>query len=240
MSHIDQIDFVKIIKKNLPLYFTGGKVLEIGSLDINGSIRSFFDADQYTGVDVGEGPGVDKVCQGQLVDFPSDSLDVAISCECMEHNPFWVETVSNMFRMAAPGGLVVVSCATIGRAEHGTTRTSAADSPLSIGIGWDYYKNISLSEFRKTFQLDWWFDDFILLPNWHNSDLYFVGIKKGGRAATPLGPLRQALNERFAPAHSFRSLSVMVAVKTMGEFGASILRSGWRALSVFKRSGGAA
>jgi SAM-dependent methyltransferase len=144
MAHANQFDFVELVKKHFPEAFTGGRVLEIGSLDINGSVRSFFTGGSYIGVDVAAGPGVDEVCQGQLVGHPTGTFDVVISCECMEHNPFWVETVSNMFRMAKPGGLVIVSCATTGRAEHGTTRTSGTDSPLSIGIGWEYYHNVSL------------------------------------------------------------------------------------------------
>ena len=238
MSHVAQIEFMQAVKKRLPQFFREGRVLEIGSLDINGSVRSLFDTANYVGVDVGEGPGVDLVRQGQLVDYPTASLDAVISCECLEHNPFWVETVSNMFRMAKPGGLVVISCATTGRAEHGTTRTSTEDSPLSIGIGWDYYKNISIAEFRSTFAMEGWFDDYILLPNWHNSDLYFVAIKKGGDEPPTLEPLRQDLQSRFAPLHSFRSASVMLAVFALGERGAGILRSGWHALSLVRRTGG--
>ncbi|QDZ06941.1 class I SAM-dependent methyltransferase [Sphingomonas panacisoli] len=236
MSHVAQIDFVTLVRKHLPQFFHGGRVLEIGSLDINGSVRSLFDTPDYVGVDVGEGPGVDKVCQGQLVDFPTASLDTAISCECLEHNPFWVETVSNMFRMTKPGALVVISCATIGRAEHGTTRTSADDSPLSIGIGWDYYKNISIAEFRDTFALKSWFHDYILMANWHNSDLYFVGIAKGGDTSVALEPLRQDLAKRFGPSGSFRAMSVMLAGSTLGEAGVSVLRGGWRMMSLIKRS----
>lgn len=41
MSHQSQIDFVAGVKNRFPDYFTDKKVLEIGSLDINGSIRTF-------------------------------------------------------------------------------------------------------------------------------------------------------------------------------------------------------
>src|SRR4051812_20469594 len=118
MAHENQFEFIRLVKQHFPTFFEGTSVLEIGSLDINGSVRNFFSAAKYTGVDVAPGRGVDEVGQGQLVGHPSGTFDVVISCECMEHNPFWVETVSNMFRMAKPGGLVIVSCATTGRAEH--------------------------------------------------------------------------------------------------------------------------
>ncbi len=240
MAHADQFDFMRLVKTHLPAFFNKGRVLEVGRLDINGSVRSMFQTPDYIGVDVGEGPGVDEVCQGQLVGYPTETFDAAISCECLEHNPYWVETVSNMFRMAKAGGLVVISCATTGRAEHGTTKTSTEDSPLSIGIGWDYYKNISMQEFKNTFNLPAWFDDYVMVNNWHNSDLYFVGIKKGSEASPGLASLKRELQKRFAPHHSFRSMAVMVAVRLFGEAGASVLRGGWRVLNFVKRAVGGA
>ena len=227
MAHANQFEFMGLVKQHLPTFFDGGSVLEIGSLDVNGSVRSFFTATRYTGVDVATGPGVDEVCQGQLVGHPSGIFDVVISCECMEHNPFWVETVSNMFRMVKPSGLVIVSCATTGRAEHGTTKTSNSDSPLSISIGWEYYRNVSISAFKRAFNLDYWCDDYLLLPNWHNCDLYFVGVKKPSVNAKAVKPLREALARRFHPAHSVRSLCVSTTVKLFGEFGVGVLRAIW-------------
>lgn len=229
MAHADQFEFVKLIKRTLPAFFEGSSVLEIGSSDINGSVRSFFSgAKSYTGVDVAAGPGVDRVCQGQLVDYATGAFDVVISCECMEHNPFWIETISNMFRMVKPGGLVIVSCATIGRAEHGTTRTSAGFSPLSVGIGWEYYRNISIRAFKRAFSLDNWCQEYVLLPNWHNCDLYFVGIKKPSPGRNTLEPLREALGERFKVNQSMRSLCVSIAANLLGEPGVSALRLVWR------------
>lgn len=233
MAHANQFDFVSLVKQYFPASFSGGRVLEVGSLDINGSIRSFFLGGSYTGVDVAAGPGVDEVCQGQLVGHPTGEFDVAISCECMEHNPYWVETVSNMFRMTKPGGLVIVSCATTGRAEHGTTRTSGSDSPLSISIGWEYYHNVSLNEFKRAINLDYWCEDFVLLPNWHNCDLYFVGLKKPSDNRNAMQLLRGALLTRFRPAHSFRSLCTYLTAKSFGEPGIGVLRKIWH---LFPRS----
>ena len=59
MSHQSQLDFVRSLTVRFPIYFAGQKVLEIGSLDINGSIRQFFSGCEYIGVDLGEGNGVD-------------------------------------------------------------------------------------------------------------------------------------------------------------------------------------
>ena len=120
MAHRQQQAFVATIKMAFPSYFAGSRVLEVGSLNINGSVRQHFSGGQYIGLDVGPGPGVDVVCQGQDYDAPDGSFDVVISCECLEHNPFWRETFENMLRLCRPGGLVIMTCASTGapRALH--------------------------------------------------------------------------------------------------------------------------
>ena len=176
MAHPEQFEFVQLVRTLFPAFFTGKKVLEIGSLDINGSIRDFFSGCDYTGLDIAPGKGVDVVCEGQLFDAPEASFDVVISCEAMEHNPFWQATLTNMIRMTKPGGLVVMSCATLGRPEHGTTRSEPLSSPLTIEKGWDYYRNLSgrdiVREIDMTPLAVWG-----LACNWKSYDLYFLGLK---------------------------------------------------------------
>jgi hypothetical protein len=103
MAHPEQFEFVSAVKAAFPSFLAGTRVLEIGSLDINGSVRRFFKDGQYTGIDVGPGPGVDVVCQGQDYTPPSGCFDVTISCETMEHNPYWRETFDNMLRLCRAG-----------------------------------------------------------------------------------------------------------------------------------------
>lgn len=177
MSHSQQLDFIKSVKDSFPTYFNNSKILEIGSLDINGSVRPFFTKCEYIGIDVGPGPGVDVVCEGQNYSAPDDSFDTVISCECFEHNPYWLETFLNMIRICKKNGLVIFTCATTGRKEHGTTRTSPADSPLTIGKGWDYYKNLTEIDFKENITLSLYFKDFKFSINEKSKDLYFWGIK---------------------------------------------------------------
>ena len=160
MSHPAQNEYIKYVKNKFPAYFYKRQVLEVGSLNINGTVRDLFTECYYVGLDVAEGKGVDIVCEGQNYDAPSESFDVAISCECFEHNPEWVATFRNMHRMTRTLGLVVMTCATTGRPEHGTTRTTPQDSPLTIGLGWDYYKNLTEQDFRDNFDLDNMFSDY--------------------------------------------------------------------------------
>ena len=74
MAHPEQLEFFSALKANLPGHFKQAKVLEVGALDINGSVRKLFTDCDYTGVDIAEGPGIDLACPGQLLAFPSGRL----------------------------------------------------------------------------------------------------------------------------------------------------------------------
>jgi len=178
MAHQQQHDYVRGLKTRYPTFFFRQKVLEIGSLNINGTNRDFFTECNYVGVDVGAGPCVDIVCPGKDVDHPDNSYDTVLSTECFEHNPEWVETFQNMIRMCRSDGLIFMTCATTGRPEHGTTRTTPHDSPLTIGIGWDYYKNLTEQDFREHFDFDKIFSTYKFEVCATHPDLYFFGIKR--------------------------------------------------------------
>jgi hypothetical protein len=91
MSHLEQTSFVKLAHEYFPQYFFEVRVVEIGSFDVNGSIRQMFSSPvQFVGIDMVAGPGVDVVCGGSEFDGASNHFDVAISCEFFEHNPFWL------------------------------------------------------------------------------------------------------------------------------------------------------
>ena len=170
MSHEQQLDFVQSVKDEFPEYFKGTKVLEVGSLNINGSVRQFFEPDQYIGCDLGEGDGVDIVCQGHELPYANGSFDVVISCECFEHDKHWEKTFQKMIDLVRKSGLVIFSCATIGRPEHGTTRTSPADAPFTN----DYYRNLREEDFE---QFKSSFDSYRFSQCLRPRDLYFWGLK---------------------------------------------------------------
>lgn len=144
MSHWEQRDFFASVRARYPEYFYKKRVLEVGSLNVNGTARDFFTDCTYVGIDVAEGPGVDIVCAGQ--DFRSpEPFDVVISGEMLEHNPYWRETWINMCALSS--GLVVMTCAGRDRPEHGTTRSAPETSPLTVGLGWDWYENREPADF---------------------------------------------------------------------------------------------
>jgi len=178
MSHREQLEFVKTVSQCLEHYFRNSRVLEIGSLNINGSVRQYFENCDYVGIDIGPGKDVDLVCEGQKYDAPDETYDQVISCEVMEHNPYWIETFENMWRLCKPGGLVLMTCATTGRAEHGTTRTSPENSPITVNQGWDYYRNLKGTDFSAKCKLNKKFDNYRFWVNWQSFDLYFIGVKR--------------------------------------------------------------
>ena len=174
--HWDAIQFVATIQRYLPEYFKNTKVLEIGSYIVNETIRPFFLEAEYIGIDLCEGPGVDVVSSGHEVTF-SENFDVTISCECFEHNRYYKETFANMVLHTKPGGLCVFTCATTGRAEHGTIYSHQDQSPGTQSVGDNYYRNVYEDDFDVEY-LTQEFSDYKFFENPFSYDLYFIGIKK--------------------------------------------------------------
>ena len=83
------------------------KVVEIGSQDVNGSLRSVCPSEfQYTGIDFVSGKGVDIVLSDPYsLPFDNESADIVLSSSCFEHSEmFWVVFLEIM-RVLKPSGL---------------------------------------------------------------------------------------------------------------------------------------
>ncbi len=112
MGDINQYQFVLRNKENL-----SGPFLEIGSRDYGSTqnLRSFFPGEEYIGLDMSQGEGVDVVAD---LAQPFSTVDEALgnrrfgtifSLSVMEHceNPFLM--AKNMERLLKPGGTLVLS-----------------------------------------------------------------------------------------------------------------------------------
>jgi len=196
MAHPLQLRFVDLVSKHLAAAWTGRDILEIGSYGVNGSIRPCFPGSRYVGVDLVAGEGVDVVGSGDEVAMPDKSVDLAVSCECFEHNPRWLQTFINMHRMTKDGGVVLITCASTGRLEHGTARTSPAESPGTTSVGWNYYKNLRRRDFERTLDLGRLFEVHTFFTNEVSKDLYFIGRRAGGER--PLRLEVEALRNELA------------------------------------------
>ena len=178
MAHSEQIRVVENCVRNIFRNSCVQSVLEVGSWSKHGGdFRYLFPSSKYIGIDVSEGPGVDLVCKGEDASFPSNYFDFVLSTECFEHNRYWRESLANMIRMCKPGGGIVITCAGLGRPEHGTSRTSISASLTSSVLRDDYYSNLSFADFQKTGLLGS-LADYKYAINIETCDFYFVGIKK--------------------------------------------------------------
>lgn len=179
MAHLGQQNFCRWVKKIIPSYFENVSVCDIGSLDINGNNHYLFSNYTYVGVDVAEGKNVSMVSYGH--EFKTEKpFDVVISTECLEHDRYWKDTLKNISsNLLRSGGLFVMTCATTGRPEHGTRRTTPQDSPLTVAMNneWmDYYKNLTEQDFREALNIEEIFYDHLFRVE--GCDLHFYGIKK--------------------------------------------------------------
>ena len=189
MAHKEQIDYVNRIKNKFPEYFNNKVVLGVGTFDVCGSEDKFFENCEYSGLDLGPGPGVDIVCPAQDYDAPDESYETIISCECFEHNPFYKETILNIVRLLKPNGMFLFTCATTGRPVHGI-KSLEEESKIkhenwitmpNVSIdNWDneYYKNLTEEDIRECVDFEDIFSEFEFEIEKDHCDLFFWGIKK--------------------------------------------------------------
>jgi SAM-dependent methyltransferase len=82
--------------------------LEVGSLDVNGSVRGSFKG-PYVGVDMRDGPGVDQVANAHALPFDDASFELVVSTETLEHDAaFWL-SLAEMGRVLADGGHLLLT-----------------------------------------------------------------------------------------------------------------------------------
>lgn len=163
--HLEQLQFVMRMKAIFPDYFRKKRVIDIGSHDINGNLRWLFPSCDYFGVDIYPGKNVDIVSAGHELNLTAHTV---ITCECLEHDQYWKETVLNCLKMAS--GMILITCASTGRPEHGTKRTSTWESPATT----DYYRNLDITDIWPLVK------ELPYTRFWYNpisKDLYFIGFK---------------------------------------------------------------
>jgi cyclopropane fatty-acyl-phospholipid synthase-like methyltransferase len=119
-----------------------GHVLEIGSRNINGSVRPLFAAAaSYTGIDLQDGPDVDVQADGATYDA-RQALDTIVCTEVLEHTPVASMLIQRAARQLVPGGWLLLTCATDPRVAH-----SAHDGgQLCDG---EYYGNVAPADLRS-------------------------------------------------------------------------------------------
>lgn len=86
-----------------------GRTLEVGSFNVNGSVRSVIPV--TIGTDMRPGPDVDEVCTAsQLIKkFGCESFDNVVSTEMLEHAEDWKNALDNMWGVLKPGGMFLLT-----------------------------------------------------------------------------------------------------------------------------------
>ena len=183
--HDEARHFTLFIKSALSEYFIGKRVLDVGSGDINGNNRFLFENCSYEGNDVIQAKNVTIVSKTKDLPFDDSSFDTIISTECFEHDPEYKLSLLKIYSMLKPDGLFCFTCASTGRREHGTRRTSPQDSYGTIGKledMSDYYKNLTELDLAHVLNLNEMFSSWNTYYNASSKDLYFVGVKRGVRS----------------------------------------------------------
>lgn len=150
MSHRAQVEFCGRMRKTRPDLFVRARVLDVGSLDVNGNNRWLFTNPAiYTGIDLVEGKGVDRVCSVHEI---QTKYDFVICTEVLEHDPDWERTLGAIADRVDAGGALLLTCAGPGRPEHGTRKNPVEGMPCDS----DYYFNLSVQHLLSVLQHTRW------------------------------------------------------------------------------------
>jgi SAM-dependent methyltransferase len=86
-------------------------IADIGSLDVNGSLRQFAPAgSDYIGFDFAEGKGVDRILNDPYsLPLDNNSVDAIVSSSCFEHSEFFWLSFLEMMRVLKPKGVLYMS-----------------------------------------------------------------------------------------------------------------------------------
>ena len=176
--HTQQKNFCSKIASQHNQHFVDKNVVDFGSADVNGNNRYLFTNCTYTGIDVGPFRNVDVVSKAHEYQPPAP-VDTVISSEMLEHDKHWRESVRHMVDILKPGGMLMFTCATTGRAEHGTRRSDPSSSPITSKFDdWqDYYCNLTEADIRSVLDVENEFSSFGFEIGTETCDLYFWGIK---------------------------------------------------------------
>ena len=105
----------KVVKENN----IKGRILDVGSLNVNGCVKPIFEDSEYSGIDLRKGENVDFVMDSHDMSIWGEGFfDCVVCCEMLEHdsNPF--STLKEIYRMLPFGGWLILTCAGIGFPKH--------------------------------------------------------------------------------------------------------------------------
>ena len=181
------------------------KVIDVGGLNVNGSLRKFFEDKgmTYICVDMEKHPSVDILVKpGEKMPFDDGSIDLIISTSCFEHDPcFWM-TFKEMSRIIKSDGYIYINAPSIGsyHTHPGDNWRFYSDAGQALA----YWSGIQVGnedvfpvKIVETFHIDgnykshrW--DDFVCI--WKRTDVKETEIKVTDEIISYIGPVEQLLH----------------------------------------------
>jgi len=185
----------------------GQKVLDVGGLDVNGSLRKPYETllkMSYTALDIEEHPSVDVVMKpGDPFPFEDGTFDLIVSTSCFEHDPcFWI-TFRELCRIVKKGGYIYVNAPSNGpyHGHPGDNWRFYSDAGQALAF-WASKTVDGVSypvKVEETFHIlplrDMWID---FVTVWKRTDEKVTEIVLDQTTRMSHGPLRQALTEANA------------------------------------------
>jgi len=116
--------FAKRTIEGVPSLVKGIRVIELGSRNVNGSVRPLLQEklkpEFYVGVDAMPGPDVDVVWRAEQIDllYPKEIFHLVITTEMLEHVQDWRRVIENLFYLCAPGGHILITTRSEGFPKH--------------------------------------------------------------------------------------------------------------------------
>jgi hypothetical protein len=143
--------------------------LDLGGVNVNGTIRGLFPATTWTGLDISPGPEVDVVADATT--WRSDNkFDIVISTELFEHCIGWPKAVETMAYHLNPEGpqTVFITAGSTGRRPHGKRGNWNPDTG-------EHYENVEPEDLRSV--LSEYFEEVHVTYNAKACDVYAWATK---------------------------------------------------------------
>lgn len=89
-------------------------IWEIGSYQVEGqeeiaNMRKLFPAKQFIGIDMREGPGVDRIENIERIDAPNNSAGSILCLFTLEHVKNFYAGIKELHRVLKPGGVLIIT-----------------------------------------------------------------------------------------------------------------------------------
>lgn len=128
-----------------------GKVLDCGSLNVNGTCRDYFSSTDYVGIDIREGQDVDIIMNAHKLDFPDCEFDTVLCFNMLEHDPRPDCSLLEIYRVLKLGGRFLVAVPSVGYQHHDQPYDfwRVSDKGLKIWLILAGFSEVVTEEIRK-------------------------------------------------------------------------------------------